>query len=1060
MDKKTKVLLIEDNPGDTRLIRELLNDVAGASFALEDVDCLSKGLSCLAQRDIDVILLDLSLPDSQGLDSLSRICTQAPNVPVVVLSGLSDEAVAINAVQEGAQDYLVKGSVGSALLVRSLHYAMERQHLRVALRESESHYRLLADNIADVIWTADLKGRISYVSPSIKNFLGYTVGEAVKLEMKDILTPDSAEQAKRLIRDQIALWNPWVHHTPLSLTLEQIHKDGSTLWADVRLSFLCNEKGHITGILGVTRDITDRKKAEEAISESETQYRSLVETASKAGLGITIVQNTKDKEAVFVFVNDEYCKISGYSREELLGRSSLDIIPPENLASIRERYERRQKGESPPSYYETTLLRKDGTRLPIEISVSVFTYRGKPATVSFFKDITERKKAEDTLRRSEERYRLLADNAVDVIWTIDIKGRINYVSPSAKHLFGYSVDEMMAMQIRELLTPASAEIARKVITEEMRMKTAVSQNSYCSLFLEHVRKDGSTFWTEVIMSFLRDEQGRITLIQGVTRDITERRKSEEALRESEERYRLLAENVKDIIWTRDMNLKLTYTSPSVLEMSGYSVDEVMSMSLEESLTPASLELIRPVLDKVRAGAEKGQGDLPDVVVLELDLLHKNGSIVPVEMKVNMLHDSEGRPLGFLGVTRDITERKKADNTLRQSEERYRELFENANDIIYTHDLTGNFTSINKAAERITGYALQEILKMNIVQVLAPGYRETARQMIEQKVKEGGETRYDLAIIAKDGHEVLLEVNTRIIYEDGKHVGVQGIARDITERKRMEEALRENEERFRTVFEGTGIGIALVGFDQEVLSINPAFEHTLGYSFEEFSKLTNSGYLHPDDAMVDAKLYMEMLKGKRDHYTLDKRYIRKDGQVIWGRQNLSVIRDAGGKPRYFIAMVEDITERKKADEALRESERRLKDAMVLGNSGYWEFDVDMQKLVWSDQTFRLFERDPSLGAPSVEEEAAYYSPEQAVKLSEYGQRAIEKRESIEYDFVTTLPSGKSAYMTGFMRPVSDYSGKVVKLFGVFHDITERKRIENALRQSEENLRMITDNAEDS
>jgi PAS domain S-box-containing protein len=430
----------------------------------------------------------------------------------------------------------------------------------------------------------------------------------------------------------------------------------------------------------------------------------------------------------------------------------------------------------------------------------------------------------------------------------------------------------------------------------------------------------------------------------------------------------------------------------------------------------------------------------------------------------------------------------------------------------------------------------------------------------------------------------LELNVGPFLLNGQLFGIVAVMRDITERKRAEEALRESETRFRTVFEGTGLGIALVDFNAKTLSINPAFEHMLGYNLEEFRQLEgNLKYLHPDDAMVDAKLYLEMVKGKREQYTIDKRYIRKDGGVIWGRQTLSVVRGAEGKPKYFVAMVEDITERKrmedalreseerhrlyfenasdviysvdpegtilsmspaverllgykpeeligknmaelnivppekleqafidtmralageriissdgeflakdgsvkfgeisgapifsrdgkviaaifvarditerkKADEALRESERRLRDAMVLGNSGYWEFDIAAQKLIWAEPTFKLFERDPSLGAPSFEEEAAYYSPEQVVKLREYGQHAIEKRESIEYDFVVTLPSGKSAYMMGFMRPVSDASGKVAKLFGVFHDITERKKLEEELHRLSDAVRMSTD-----
>jgi len=480
-----------------------------------------------------VILLDLTLPDSHDLDGLGKVLAQTLEVPIVVLSSLSDEAVAINAVQEGAQDYLVKGKIDSNLLVRSLLYAIERQRLRVALRESEARYRLLADNAADVIWTANMKLEITYVSPSITRLLGYTVEETIKLKMKDILTPDSAEQAHKVIKDQIAIRTSRSQYPPLVLTLEHVRKDGSTLWAEVMLSFLWGKDDKLIGIMGATRDITERKKSEEA------------------------------------------------------------------------------------------------------------------------------------LRRSENCYRLLADNAVDVIWTMDMKGQITYASPSAKRLFGYSVDEIMALKIRELLTPASAETARKAMVEEMTMKEAGSQASLRSLLLEHVHKDGSTFWTEVMMSFLRNEQGKLIGVQGMTRDITERKKAEEAMRQSEQRYRLLAENVKDVIWTRDMNLKLTYTSPSVLEMSGYTVEEVMSMSLEESLTPASLEQLQPTLARVLAVGEKGQGDFPEVVVLEAELIRKDGSLVPVEMNVNLLRDPDGQPTGFLGVTRDITERKKAQEALRE-----------------------------------------------------------------------------------------------------------------------------------------------------------------------------------------------------------------------------------------------------------------------------------------------------------------------------------------------------------------------------------------------------------
>ncbi len=652
--EKLKVLLIEDNAGDARLIKELVAEAPEAPFRLEHVDTIANGLARLAEGGVDVILLDLSLPDSQELDGLDRILAQTQTVPIVVLSGLIDDTVALKAVQTGAQDYLVKGSADRNLLVRTIHHSIERQRLRVALGESEARYRLLADNMADVIWTADSEARITYVSPSIKRLLGYTVEEAMKLKISDFLAPDSADQARRFVKWQTSLYG---------------------------------------------------------------------------------------------------------------------------------------RGSQPP--------------------------------------------------------------------------------------------------------PAS-------------------------MTLEHVRKDDSTVWAEVMLSFLQGRDGRITGIMGATRDITERKKSEEALRENEERYR--------------------------------------------------------------------------------------------------------------------------------------ELVENANDIIYTHDLSGNFTSINRAGELVTGYMRDEVTEMNISRVLAPESLELANQMLARKTSQGGSTRYELEIEAKDGHPIPLEVSSRLIYEDGKPVGVQGIARDITERKRMEDALRESEERFRAVFEGASLGVALVGFDRKVIGINPAFEKMLGYSLEEFRELTNLEYLHPDDAMLDAELYIEMLKGKRDHYTVDKRYIRKDGQVLWGRQNLSVIRGAEGKPRYFIAMVEDITERRHMEEALRQSEQDYRTLFDSTIDGMAVIDAEMLKVLLINQ--RILDKYGSgfLGDISEVNLFDFVHPDDRERAFKHIVEDLFEKETHEVVKIRAINSDGKVFWLSCRGVRIEYQGRPAGLVSL-RDITEQEEAEEALRQSEHNYRAL-------
>ena len=266
-NSKTRVFLIEDNPGDARLIRDLLAEAGNSLLDLGHADCLLMGLKRLAEGDIDVLLLDLSLPDSQGLDSLSKVLSKTPKVPIVVMSGLEDESVAIKAVQEGAQDYLVKGSVDAKLLARSLRYAIERHRLQEALRQREAGYRLLADNVKDIIWARDMNLHTTYVSPSVTEMSGYSVEEVVSLSLEESMTPASLELVRTALAKVLAAEGKGRNDLSeaVVLELELIRKDGSIVPVEMKVNLLRDDDGRPTGFLGVTRDITERKRLEEQL---------------------------------------------------------------------------------------------------------------------------------------------------------------------------------------------------------------------------------------------------------------------------------------------------------------------------------------------------------------------------------------------------------------------------------------------------------------------------------------------------------------------------------------------------------------------------------------------------------------------------------------------------------------------------------------------------------------------------------------------------------------------------------------------------------------------------
>lgn len=257
--------------------------------------------------------------------------------------------------------------------------------------------------------------------------------------------------------------------------------------------------------------------------------------------------------------------------------------------------------------------------------------------------------------------------------------------------------------------------------------------------------------------------------------------TEEALRQSEENMRELFENASDIIYTHDLDGNYTSLNKAGERVTGYTHDEALRMNASQVVAPEYLELARRMIARKVVDAQVQ-------TFYQLEIITKDGRRVPVEISTQLIYE-DGKPVGVQGIAREITKRKRAEEALRESEERYRELFENANDLVYTHDMKGNFTSLNKAGERITGYTRDEALQLNIAQVVVPKYLKTAREMLERKTASDLPTRYELEIFAKDGRRVPIEVSTRVIMKGGEAVGVQGIARDITEHKRTEETLR-------------------------------------------------------------------------------------------------------------------------------------------------------------------------------------------------------------------------------------------------------------------------------
>jgi PAS domain S-box-containing protein/putative nucleotidyltransferase with HDIG domain len=540
----------------------------------------------------------------------------------------------------------------------SIRDITEQRKAEKALQESQRELQAVFDGVRDGIALFDVTGRLMAVNRRVLEVGGYAADEIVgrSFDQLGILGPQD-------ISKMMSIFAPVLSgEAAPPLELETVTKSGQKLILDVRVTPLRRDND-VIGAIAVLRDITERKRAMDLLQASEQRNRLLVENASE---GVLVVQ-----EGFIQFANRKTLEIMerfGYTGQEVKARPFEGFIHSEDRQMVVEAHARRVGGEEFDHVYQFRAVGKNGEIRWMELNAVRLLWDDKPASLVFLNDVTERKLAEDALRESEERYRLIAENSLDVIWTMDMNLRMTYVSPSVVRLTGYTARESMAMTMDEGLTPTSAQVAAEAFTQGLAaLETKRGRpDPPMTMELEMKCKDGSAVWTEVTLSFMRSSDGTAIGIMGVARDIDERRRAQVNLKESENRYRLLAENVSDVIWVTDVNLRPTYVSPSIQRLLGFGADESLFRGLEDALSPSSSDKVRDIAAKLVVADRDGEESAELQHPVEIELRRRDGSTVCVDTTVTVIRDLAGHPVQFLGVLRDVTERKQAEEQVQQS----------------------------------------------------------------------------------------------------------------------------------------------------------------------------------------------------------------------------------------------------------------------------------------------------------------------------------------------------------------------------------------------------------
>jgi hypothetical protein len=526
--------------------------------------------------------------------------------------------------------------------------------------------------------------------------------------------------------------------------------------------------------------------------------------------------------------------------------------------------------------------------------------------VLMHEDITARVAAEEALRESESRYRALFETSLDGIMLMNEDGRFVDVNESLCRILKTPRERLVGSHFSAYHLPEWEEDARRAFA-------ALNETGVYAGNFPMRAADGSVVELEW--------SARARVMPGlhvcVARDITERKQAEKSLRESESRYQRAAESGRVGIWDLDLVTDDLYLSPNLKALLGYRDDE-----LENNLD-AWCALVHPDDKETVIAATKAHvaGEVPRYEV-EVRRRHKDGRYLWFLAQGVALRDVGGRAVRLTGSDTDITARRQAEESLRISEERYRSLLENANDIIYAHDLQGNYLSINRAGAEITGYTREEILGgLNISQVVAPEHLERAKEMLRRKLEDRSPTVYEIDIVTRDGRRLTLEVSTRVSYAGNQPVAIEGVARDVTRRKRAEAektrlaSLLESQRRHLQAMVGNVPGVVWEAWgvpdesNQRINFVSDYVETMLGYTVEEWLATPNFwlSIVHPEDReRAGREAAAIFASGKVG--TSRFRWMAKDGRAVWVESQSSVIQEETGQPVGMRGVTMDISER--------------------------------------------------------------------------------------------------------------------------------------------------------
>ncbi len=620
----------------------------------------------------------------------------------------------------------------------------------IGQRSTDAKFRTIFNSSNDGIIIYDLEGRILEANSVVCQRTGYTREELLDKSIEDIKTP-----AKQDIKNQ--------NRMPLEqgntiLESKTLCRDGSITPHEVSNRII--EYEGKKAVLSIARDISERKNAFEALKNSEKKFRTIFDSSNDGTLIF-------DLEGKILEINELACRRMGYTREEMLKMSIPDVTSIKDEMGMKGQLERLKKAGT--SVFEIECVCKDGTIVPREISNRLIEYEGKKAVLSIARDITERKKAFETLKKSEQKFRAIFDSSNDAITICDLDGKILEVNQVTCKRTGYTREELLQKSVEVF---ASGEHLSR-INEEMEQ---IRHKGFCVFETETVCKDGNAISHE-INNQLIEYEGK-TAVLTIGRDITERKKTEKSLLESEKKYRMLFEESPLGIFHVDRNGKITLCNESMVKIAGSSREEIVGLNLKKDLKDSGMK------KAFEASVSRGQGQYEGIYTSVT-----GNKTIPLRTTYKPLLSEEGTFEGCIGIMEDISESKRVEALQLEKALFLQKLVNSIPAPVYYKDKNGAYLGCNRAFEVFLGKKKAEIIGKTVHDSFPKEIADSHHSMDMELIRQRGNQVFETPIKYADGsyHQVVFnKVVFRGVSQDDSVL--LGIIWDISERKSLEEEL--------------------------------------------------------------------------------------------------------------------------------------------------------------------------------------------------------------------------------------------------------------------------------